>query len=670
MVDPKSRDLNLPVFFAILPVVAIISLVLALLLGGGAPAAGLPGIPDPGVLTGWTVPVLNFVTRAGAVVSIGFLIAAAFLIPADDTFVKGLAARATRIASHAGLIWGMAALALYVFTVSDVFARPLNEIWSWALWVSLYRDSVLGPALLIQALIAFALALLTRLTLSTRGIAWLVLLALTGMVPPAIAGHAAGAGAHDLAVFALVLHTWAAAIWVGALIALLWLAWHNSKRLEATIQRYSPIALFAVAMLALSGIVSAIIRVGSVSGLWSGYGAIVITKSVVLLTLVILGGRQRQRIARKDTAGFASLAVLELGLMALVLGLSSALARTPAVVQEFLLTEIQAVLGVALPPDPSPLRLAIGWYPSGFGVSFVLLAAAMYLIGVRIMVRRGDRWPFGRTLSWFVGLAIIGWATFGGLGLYSHVLFSAHMVSHMMLSMVAPIFLVLGAPVTLALRTLPGPRAPGEISPRQMLNDFLHSRYVRVITHPATASFLFAGSLYGVYFTGLFETLMSTHWGHVLMEFHFLAAGSLFFYVIIGIDPAPRRLPAFARFAMLMITIPFHAFFSIAVMSSSTLIAEEYFSALGRDYNTDLLADQYLGGGIAWAMGEVPLVIVMIALFVQWLRSDRRESARLDRAAERDGDAELKAYNEYLAHLGSQAGPGSTAKPGERSPQQ
>jgi putative copper resistance protein D len=221
----------------------------------------------------------------------------------------------------------------------------------------------------------------------------------------------------------------------------------------------------------------------------------------------------------------------------------------------------------------------------------------------------------------------------------------------MMLGMVAPILLVLGAPVTLALRTLPGPRRPGEVSPRALLKSFLHSPFVRVLTHPLVGPALFVGSLFVLYFTGLFGYLMTSHWGHGAMQLHFLAVGSLYYYVIIGVDPSPRTLPPAVRFAVLMFTIPFHAFFSVALMSSKTVIAAPYWAVIDRPYRTNLLADQYLGGGISWAMGEVPLVIVFGALFVQWIRSDAREAKRRDRAADRDGDAELEAYNARLRDL-------------------
>jgi putative copper resistance protein D len=269
------------------------------------------------------------------------------------------------------------------------------------------------------------------------------------------------------------------------------------------------------------------------------------------------------------------------------------------------------------------------------------------------MRRKGDRWPVGRTVSWFAGLAIIGWSTCGGLGEYSHVLFSAHMVAHMVLSMVAPIFLVLAAPVTLALRTFPGPRVAGERSPRAMLTAALHSPLVRLVTHPLVASVIFVGSLYGLYFTSLFDTLMENHLGHAIMQVHFLLAGSLFFYVLVGVDPSPRRLPPVARLFLLLLVIPLHAFFSIAIMSDDSVLGARYWAQLHRPYQQNLLDDQYLGGSVSWALGEVPMAVVIAAVFIQWLRSDTREAKRHERreALRAPGDTELDAYNRYLARL-------------------
>ncbi len=162
---------------------------------------------------------------------------------------------------------------------------------------------------------------------------------------------------------------------------------------------------------------------------------------------------------------------------------------------------------------------------------------------------------------------------------------------------------------------------------------------------------LFVGSLYGLYFSGAFESLMGNHWGHAIMELHFLAVGTLFYYVLIGVDPAPRAIAPLVRFGMLLVTVPFHAFFAVVVMSSNTVFAGDYWRSLHRPYRTDLLADQYLGGGMAWAMGEIPLILVMGAILVQWYRSDAREAKRFDRSESRTGDEQLEAYNARLRDL-------------------
>jgi putative copper resistance protein D len=237
-------------------------------------------------------------------------------------------------------------------------------------------------------------------------------------------------------------------------------------------------------------------------------------------------------------------------------------------------------------------------------------------------------------------------------------MFSAHMVQHMLLSMVVPIFLVLAAPVTLALRTLP--RRPGEVGPRDWLNTVVHSRVVQFLSNPIVASAIFVLGFYGLYFTGLFPWLMQGHWGHFFMDVHFLAAGALFFWALIGVDPGPHRPPFLVRMVIMLVVMPLHSFFSIALMMSSAPLAESYYAALQRPYAVDLLADQHTGAAIGWATGEIPMVIVMAAMFVQWMRADEREAKRTDRRQERaaatgQGRDELADYNAYLARLSGRA---------------
>ena len=245
--------------------------------------------------------------------------------------------------------------------------------------------------------------------------------------------------------------------------------------------------------------------------------------------------------------------------------------------------------------------------------------------------------------------------TSGPPAAYGRVLFSGHMIGHLAISMLVPPLLVLGAPITLALRTLPA-RPDGSRGAREWLLGAVHSRPLQVAGFAPVAAALFAGSLVAFYYTDLFGLALRTHLGHQLMLTHFLLAGYLFAWVLIGIDPGPRRPAHPLRLILLLATAAFHAFFAVTLMSASTVLQADYFGALGRDWGTSLLADQRLGGGIAWALGELPTLALMIILVAQWARQDDRDSRRQDRAAALDGEAELVAYNQMLRRLAARSG--------------
>lgn len=628
----------------------IVVMVLALELGQGAPRPAPAGIPDAGPFVGWALPAVDYFTQLAAVAVVGFLLAAVFLLPTGHYVVEGLSVSAVTLASRWAAVWSIATIVQFVLTVSDVFARPLTDL-SFSLFSSLVTETSLGRALLAQAFAAAVVAFACRWTIGVRPLAVWLGVSLATLLPVSLTGHAASSGSHDLATTSLFLHVVGVSIWVGGLIALGWVAVRGSKRLPAAIARYSALALWAFVLVAASGVANGSVRLlGWADVLGSWYGRLLVAKTVALVLLALAGWWQRRRIVAGD-GGFLAIATSEILLMVATIGLAVGLARTPTPASDVVTTRSEELLGGPMPAAPAIGRLLWGWEPTGVALAVVGLGLVLYIKGLLVLRRRGDAWPVGRTIAWMTGLVVIAWAGLGGLSQYAHVLFSAHMVSHMVLSMVAPIFLVLGAPMTLALRTLPGPRQPGEVSPRGLLTSFLHSRFSRLVTHPLVGPALFVGSLFALYFSPVFGRLMESHWGHAAMQLHFIAVGSLFFYVLVGVDPSPRSLPPIVRFGLLMVAIPFHAFFSIAVMSSQTVIAETYWRAIERPFRTDLLADQYFGGGISWAMGEIPLLLVLSALFVQWIRSDKREARRLDRAADRDDDAALEAYNAHLRDL-------------------
>ncbi|MDT0451143.1 cytochrome c oxidase assembly protein [Streptomyces hesseae] len=301
--------------------------------------------------------------------------------------------------------------------------------------------------------------------------------------------------------------------------------------------------------------------------------------------------------------------------------------------------------------DMPPFTLGRGLQFSGepFFMIGCLLGLGLYGWGVVRLRRRGDAWPWGRVVAFTLGVLSVALVMCTKLNDYGMVMFSVHMVQHMVISMLSPILLLLGAPVTLTLRALPA-AGRGRKGPREWLVALLHSRYMRIITHPAFTIPMFIASLYALYFTPLFDFLMETRTGHIAMMVHFLAVGLVFFWPIMGVDPGPHRPGYVMRMLELFAGMPFHAFFGIALMMASEPMIGTYMhppASLG----IDALDDQKAGGGIAWAFSEIPSVLVLLALVYQWYRSEQRQAKRSDRAEERSGDKELQAYNAYLASL-------------------
>ncbi|MFG3201333.1 cytochrome c oxidase assembly protein [Streptomyces sp. NPDC048192] len=312
--------------------------------------------------------------------------------------------------------------------------------------------------------------------------------------------------------------------------------------------------------------------------------------------------------------------------------------------------------GHGMMTDLPPFTLARGlaWSADPFFLVACLAGLALYGWGVVRLRRRGDAWSAWRTVAFAVGVLTVGLVMCTRLNDYGMVMFSVHMIQHMIISMLSPILVLLGAPVTLALRALPT-AGRGRTGPRELLLALLHSRYMRIITHPAFTIPMFIASLYVLYFTPLFDFLMGSKTGHIAMMVHFFAVGMVFFWPIMGVDPGPHRPGYVMRMLELFAGMPFHAFFGIALMMASAPMVDT-FTHPPASLGIDALSDQNAAGGIAWAFSEIPSVLVLIALLFQWYGSEQRQARRKDRAADRDGDKELEAYNAYLASLNARKG--------------
>jgi putative copper resistance protein D len=286
-------------------------------------------------------------------------------------------------------------------------------------------------------------------------------------------------------------------------------------------------------------------------------------------------------------------------------------------------------------PGPLTPAFALTPRPGSWLTLALLVVAGLYLYGVWRLRARGDRWPVARTVAFLgPGLGGIAAVTLTGLAAYDDLLLSAHMVQHMVLSMLAPIFLALGAPVTLALRTL-------RRGPRRVLLAVLHSRVARVLTFPLFAYGLFVVTPFVLYFSGLYRLSMRYDVVHELVHLHFLAVGCLFFWPLLGVDPLPGRWPYPARALLMFLSTPFHTVLGLTVMQSHDLVGGDWYPSLHLPW-ADPAADQRLAGAILWIGGELVSVTMLAVLVVQWMRDAEREARRIDRQLDRE-EAEAAA---------------------------
>ncbi|MFB9909359.1 cytochrome c oxidase assembly protein [Allokutzneria oryzae] len=615
------------------------------------------GLPDPGQFTRLALPMARALAEAGAVLCVGSLMFAAFMVGQQRTgrlSADGWAA--LRLGAWGALAWFVGATLTVPLFVANAVGKPVTEILTSGSLFSFIGVLEQAKAWVFTALLTGVLALVTRVVLSWGWTVASFALALVSLLPVAVTGHSATGGSHDVGTNSLIYHLVAMSLWVGGLVALIAHARRRGDNLGLAYSRFSKVALVCWLVMAVSGVINGLVRLPLADLFTTTYGLLLVAKVVALGVLGVFGQFQRQRGVKAVSEDASRATLLRIGglevlMMLATVGIGVALGSTPPPNEAPVLTRTEVLIGYTLDGPPTLLNLVFDWrFDLVFGTASLVLAV-LYLAGVRRLRKRGDQWPVGRTIAWLCGCATILIATSSGIGRYAPAMFSVHMGNHMLLSMLAPILLVLGGPMTLALRAIPpaGKQAPP--GPREWLLAFVNSPVSRFLTHPIVALVLFVGSFYGLYFSGLFDAALPEHWAHLAMNLHFMIAGYVFYWPVVGIDPSPRRLPPLGRLGLLFAAIPFHAFFGIALMSAQYVIGQDFYAQLALPWVTDMLTDQRLGGGLTWASGEIPLLVVVIALLVQWARDDEREAKRSDRRADADGDADLNAYNEMLARL-------------------
>ncbi|SJM64267.1 Copper resistance protein D [Agrococcus casei LMG 22410] len=606
-----------------------------------------PGL-DVGVLTA----VGQATADAAAMVTVGALLTLLFFRDARgrnaDLLRSPLELKVLQVSSG---VWASAAAAMVFLTMLDSNGQPFARLGTSSSLSFLYEASSFPKAWTVTLLAALVVFFFSMFVEQWTGLLIPLWAACFGVLAPVVVGQILVGPEHDFGSDAGVYQSLlTSAVFGVILLAAIRVA---SGRLISPeiLPRLFLFLVFALPVVVGADVLLAWFKLtgtglfDSVTG-WQIFARWVCLALICGVTVYAWSIWRHRRINEKRLSRLlGGLAVAIAGWV----GITAAMTRFPPP-HYFVPTSIsQVFLGFEVTEAPTPLVLFTHWRPNILFLLLSVAAVTVYLVAVNTLRRRGDAWPAGRTVAWIGGWIVVAFVTSSGFGKYSAPDFGIHMIVHMSLNMLAPILLVMGGIVTLLLRsTRSNPKRPAGI--HDWVTWALHWRVLRFIYNPLIVFALFVGSYYGLYFSGIFGEYMRFHWAHQLMNVHFLIAGYLFYGLVIGVDRPPRPLPHIGKLGFVLAAMPFHAFFGVILMSGGDIIAENFYRYLALPW-ADLKASQYLGGGVAWAGGEIPLLLVIIALGVQWSRQDAKDARRKDRHLDAGLDDEFDDYNRMLEKL-------------------
>lgn len=642
--------------FGLLVVTMAVPLVTTVVMGPASYetiARSYPG-PTTAILTtlARTVADISSLLTAGALVSALFLGRGSWAkVPGGRALETGEWFE-TVVLRRAAACWLLSAMSLVVLEAADSNGLPLSRMADpQALRFALFSGDY--PRAWMLSTVAAAVCVAVSM-FALRWVSYLIALwaCVLGALAPVVVGHVLVGPDHDFGGDAAVYQTVFLQVAFGTLVVLAMRLASGRRIPRPGRARWFGLIVGGLVAVALSEMVIVWFKLAG-SQPWesaTGWFSIVRLGGLAVVAIGLWFGRPSRGASAGPHRGWLGVATAG---AAVVVTAGTAMTRIPPP-QFFVETSIsQIFLGFDLPQAPSFAELMTGWRPNLlFGIAAVA-GIACYLAAVWRLRGRGIAWPLGRTIPWIGGWLIVLVTTSSGFGKYSGADFAVHMGVHMTLNMVAPIFLVLGGPITLALRAFRPAEAEDAPGPREWISTVMASRALNLLYHPLLVFGLYIGSYYALYFSGAFGTLMRFHWAHQLMNLHFLIVGCLYFGLVVGVDQVPRKLPHIGKLGFIMAAMPFHAFFGVILMSSDTLIGENFYRHLDQPWATDLGHTQYIAGGVAWAGGEIPLLIVVVVLAIQWAIQDGKDARRIDRRLDTHADNEHAAYNEMLQRLQS-----------------
>lgn len=587
----------------------------------------LYGLPDPGLVSRLGLPTVRVLAEVFAVLCVGSLMLAAFgVAPQRSGILAADGYAAIRVASRAGFAWAANAAVMAVLTAADATGQPAGKLMTDIVALGQALDLIeQSTAWLVVALIALVVAIGCRVTLGWPSAVVLFACSVLGLLPVALTGHSAAGGAHDVATSSMLFHVVAAALWIGGLLAVITHVLRGGAAVEQLVRRYSLIALACWIVMATSGTVNALVRLSLSELVGSTYGLLVTAKAAALIVLGVIGHCQRRSAVAviEKTSGrqaLIRLGAVETLLMLAAIGVSVSLGRTPPPAATGPQpTETELLIGYRLDGPLDALRLLTDWrFDLVFGTA-AIVCALLYLRVVSVLRSQGSAWPIRRTAAWVAGCGVVLLVTSSGLGRYMPAMFSAHLSGHTLLALLAGPLLAWGRPGVLAVRT--APKDTGVVGTAEHLTLLARLPLIRWLRQPVPAMIVLLGAYYGLYLLGPMDTLPGEHWAHLLMNALFLSSGFIFFTAVLT-----RTAPTSE--VVLLLTAALYTVFCLQILSTDTVIGENFHRSLALPWLPDLLADQRHGAVLALALGG-PVLIVTFVWVVAARRRNRSAQRRL-----------------------------------------
>ncbi len=574
---------------------AALAVVIWLIAGEGELRYLVNGDAYPGALTAYGAAVGRLIGTVAAALTFGTVGYAVFRTRALDTAELGLRGYLAQLhARRYAAAWAVVSVAMVPLAASESGAQDLLATYRVGGLGSLLSASETAKGWIVSLACAVIVYSALRTALSWIAHLWMLLPALVGLLAIVVTANEAQGPNHDYTTAALCTLAPAAALWLGGL----WTA----VRLPSRPERRWVGPVLAAVVLANGMVIALVLAPGS--DLWvTWYGWLLLTTAALAVAAAAAQWlRALPAAAALLTAAFGTAVA------------ASELTPPPFLRSRF--TVGQVFLGYDLPDPPNAAGFLTLWRPDLNLAPFAIALAVGYLL----LVRRTGNWPWYRSVLFVLGCVCLLTLSSSGLRTYSNAMFSAHMVVHMLMTSIVPVFLLLGAPITLARQTLTG-------APARWLETLLASRSFAVLMRPVVQLALFAAVLYGLYFTPLFDSIGRYHWGHLAIYAALLFSGFLFYWRVFQIDPVPGELPFIGRIGMLLAMMPITMVYALVVMTMDGLVGSRLYLYLDFAWMTDLHRDQFVGGVVAWATDEAAIALVTLGLVLHWAWRNRDEDS-------------------------------------------